>query len=114
MPPPASQLILHQVSRFLLPLGMHPYPCHPQGPAPALPAGLSTLVEGPAPAPSGHLPVSKQHRVCQHLRREVDGDALFLRPFILVLGSPSRVRHGLGMRGPPPASHMAPVTSDDW
>ena len=87
MPPPASQLILHQVSRFLLPLGMHPYPCHSQGPAPALPPGLSTLVEGPAPAPSGHLPVSKQHRVCQHLRREEDGDALFLRPFILVLGS---------------------------
>ena len=37
MPPPASQLILHQVSRFLLPLGIHPYPCHPQGPTPCPP-----------------------------------------------------------------------------
>ena len=37
MAPPASQFILHQVSRFLLPLGMHPHPCHPQGPAPCPP-----------------------------------------------------------------------------
>ena len=27
---------------------------------------------------------------------------------------PSGVSQGLGMRGPPPASHAAPVTSDDW
>ena len=47
-------------------------------------------MEGPALTPSGHLPVSKQHRVCQHLRREVDGGTLSLRPFILVLGSSLR------------------------
>ena len=39
MPPPASKLILHQVSRFLLPLRIHPHPCHPQGPNP-LPSSL--------------------------------------------------------------------------
>ena len=50
----------------------------------------ASSVEGPALAPSGHLPVSKQHRVCQHLRREVDGEALSLRPFMLVLGSSLR------------------------
>ena len=37
MPPPASQLILHQVSRFLLPLRIHPHPCHLQGPTPCPP-----------------------------------------------------------------------------
>ena len=87
MPPPASQLILHQVSRFLLPLGMHPHPCHPQGPAPCPPLWSEHPLWKPCSGSQWALTVSKQHRVCQHLRREEDGDALFLRPFILVLGS---------------------------
>ena len=36
--------------------------------------------------------------------------ALLSRPWAL----PSDVRQGLGMRGPPPATHVAPVTGDDW
>ena len=87
MAPPASQLILHQVSRFLLPLGMHPHPCHPQGPAPCPPLWSEHPLWKPCSGSQWALTVSKQHRVCQHLRREEDGDALFLRPFILVLGS---------------------------
>ena len=38
-------------------------------------------------------------------------------PFIPVLGSALRSETGpghLGMRGPPPAIHVAPMTSDDW
>ena len=46
----------------------------------------------------------------------VDGGALPQGPFIPALGSALRCEPGPGhldMRGPPPASHMAPVTSDD-
>ena len=38
-------------------------------------------------------------------------------PFILALGSALRCEPGPGhldMRGPPPATHVAPVTGDDW
>ena len=37
-------------------------------------------------------------------------EALLSWPWAL----PSGMRQGLGMRGPPPATHVAPVTGDDW
>ena len=36
--------------------------------------------------------------------------ALLSRPWAL----PSDVKQGLSVRGPPPATHVAPVTGDDW
>lgn len=35
-------------------------------------------------------------------------------PFILAVGSAQQVRQAPGMRGPPPAAHLGPVTGDDW
>ena len=47
----------------------------------------------------------------------MQGGIWYQGPFIPALVSALRGETGpghLGMRGPPPATHVAPVTSDDW
>ena len=88
MPPPASQLILHQISRFSLWLPSFlpsPRPCPP----PSLLLWASS-VEAPAPTPRGHSLGYTQHRVVSTSAEEWLEVLWPQGPLILVLGSALR------------------------
>nr|KAF6397161.1 hypothetical protein HJG63_009823 [Rousettus aegyptiacus] len=68
----------------------------------------------PCPGPRGHLPGARAAQGLSPPREGVDGGALAPGPFYPGLGSAQQVRQAPGMRGPPPASHLGPVTGHDW